>query len=265
MSVKRKKSPRIKQDLECVSIHHDELEKELKELGYTPLLGILAEKEYMKAINPMGQTVYILIENGQGIVDLKCTETEPIMTYGAKVSALQASDLDVVFECEGLCFLERHVDNKHVTIKECHFSLPQKLDCCISYPIIKLSDIKNNPSMVDYVDKTIRCLKNKEFNTQLSHQVNIQETLKSNQENHLYLMQLWDKKAKKLNKAIDEFHSYYQYYIKNPDEVKLNKIKMELHALNESVNQLISSQRKIAHFQLQLNEFSAAIMDLIND
>lgn len=148
-----------------------ELEKELMLHNYTPLekiiirdKGQMEKARYFKAFNKLGQTVFVDLDN-DGIVhvnpkDLTVTPSNKsnMIPYSSKLGTMKCLDLDicgVAFECyNGICTLHRDqrsttpIENTFVII-EGHISNNMTVNSDpIAFPIIRLSEIKNNPRLV---------------------------------------------------------------------------------------------------------------------
>jgi len=176
-------SPRVKSKIEenkhktkptknitTSTISKTNLENELLSYDYLPIEKIIirdktnGEKaKYLKALNKLGQTVFIdldadtsvqLNHNDQIFVE----STKNTLSYSSKLGSMKSLDLDVcgvAFQCHnGICTLCRD-HRSSIPIESSFTSVDNKLpkigiinDNPIPYPIVRLSEIRENPFLV---------------------------------------------------------------------------------------------------------------------
>lgn len=150
------------------------VDAELIKYGYIPINKILLDEKtpsqrikYIKAYNPYGELVYILLD-GEGVCQGNlCTTMNEISSaesipYALKMTATECNNLDicgVLFECEkSILTLHRRKDNpaefdEQLFIHERLLGTPGRnyfRDGSVSmpYPIVKLSELRINPEAV---------------------------------------------------------------------------------------------------------------------
>lgn len=167
--------PKIESTIEDKpEINAKNVDTELLSYGYVPinkvLLGQGSEAQrikYVKAYNPYGELVYIFLD-GEGMCQGNlCTtmdevKTGTIIPSTLRMTAAECNNLDVcglAFECEeGICTLHRRKDNP-VEFDEQLFAHSRLINTpgrdylwgktmALPYPIVRLSEIRANPSLV---------------------------------------------------------------------------------------------------------------------
>src|SRR5438445_4884722 len=165
------------------------IENELMSYEYICLNSITIQNDkkiqidhYIKALNKLGQKVYILIDvkyDNQLDADLTLIETKRgnILPYSLKSGAALLFGMDVTgvaFECDknGLCVLTHSIDDQddNLNVIESNFTfldayqqnhvVIENYGCHLSYPVVKLSEIRVNNQLVvegtDIVTKKLR-------------------------------------------------------------------------------------------------------------
>ena len=148
---------------------------ELRRYGYEPMAQIIVQDKsiataprlkYVKAINRLGQYVFIAIDTS-GYMSVRTRDltliketTGSLVPFSVKNGSLGCvgNDCGVALECDSsdLCVLTR--DSQDMTVREVGLTLVEKQpetaavvrdgNSVISYPVVKLSDIRANPEQV---------------------------------------------------------------------------------------------------------------------
>jgi hypothetical protein len=164
------------------------IEKELVSYGYMPMEKVIIRTKsddkarYVKAMNKVGQTLFIELD-GEGVVqvtskDITLTQTNKstMVPYSAKMGTMNCLDLDVcgvAFECSnGICTLQRDirstspVETTFTTVEEYAPKTALVKGSPVAYPIIRLSEIRNNNELVlRTVNKAVQKLRNDSHST----------------------------------------------------------------------------------------------------
>ena len=169
--------PQPKIILEEIQVNDNiaDIENELKEFGYHVINKIAGPKLYLlKATNKKGQKVYIHIDTleiPKKYDIMLIDDNNNLLSYSIKNGAYNCSGTDtsgIVFEygTNSICTIMRGENDLKFTEKNYLFSQSSPLHnltfegCVITYPIIKLSEIRVNPDMVlcntDIVTRRLR-------------------------------------------------------------------------------------------------------------
>lgn len=155
-------------------INAKNVDTELLSYGYVPINKVLLGEgsteqriKYIKAYNPYGELVYILLDGEgmcQGNLCTTMTEvaSETTIPYTLKMTAAECNNLDVcaiIFECEqGVCALHRKKDNpvefdEQLFVHNRQIGTPgrdflRNKTVALPYPVVRLSEIRVNPERV---------------------------------------------------------------------------------------------------------------------
>lgn len=155
------------------------IENELAELGYSVINLIVSPKiQFLKAINKKGQKIYIYIDVlGCSVKDIEIIITEintNSLSYSTKNGGYSCAGMDVIgiafeYGTNFICTVMRGANDLNFT--EVNYALNNKNHiqncsfegCVMTYPIIKLSELRVNPDIVLYnTDVVTRRLRNSE-------------------------------------------------------------------------------------------------------
>ncbi len=261
------------------------IEEELLSFGYIPLNNINIynneeiTQQYVKAVNQMGQKVYILLDddihNLDSDLNLVETKNGNILPYSLKTGALKMAAMDasgVAFECDqgGLCVLRNIIDNDNLTSVESNFTFVEEnpsiavhenYGCHMSYPVVKLSEIRVNNALVMHgADMVTRKLRNASYTTYLEDMKNVQLAINELSVQNANLINLFEFNAAKLSETLKTLEEWNKYYLENPpttecDIKKHNLIIHNMRIRNDYISYLICGMKRIAEYEPQINKF----------
>ena len=255
------------------------LENELLNAGYAPLSKIVVRTEsgekrtqYIKAINKNGQKVFILIDvNGYTTArasDLTLMEAQgaSIIPYSIKTGAYECANKDVcgvAFECgaDAVCVLSRGSDD--LNPKEANFvfveqqapsaaSIETKDGTIMSYPVIRLSEIRVNPELIlSNTDEVTKRLRNAAYSSLIQELAEEERSILNLNAAFGRFKQINQGIAIKLNETLSLLNEYNKSYIANPprtDEYKdrYRELQFNLAHRNEGIETLLRLMKKVA-------------------
>ena len=273
--------------------YDNEIEEELLSFGYIPLSNINIQNErgeisnqYVKAVNKMGQKVYILLDDSIQNIDSDLTLIETkngnILPYSLKNGALKMAAMDtsgVVFECDqgGLCVLSNIMDDENLTSTESNFTFVEEKNpsatvienygCHMSYPVVKLSEIRvNNHLVMDGSNMVTRKLRNSSYTAYLQDMKNVQDSILDLEDQNNALVHLLEVNAAKLNETLSTLEQWNQHYIDNPpttdcDIKKHNLIIHNLRIRNDYIAYLICGMKRVAEYKPQIDKLTTNIKE----
>lgn len=275
-------------------ISNSSLENELLNAGYAPLSKIViradgGEKrtQYIKAINKMGQKVFILIDvNGYTTArstDLTLIEAHnaSIVPYSLKTGAYNCAGKDVcgvAFECgsDAVCVLTRAPND--LTPKESNFVFVEQHSqsaatiesegSIMTYPVIRLSEIRANPMLVlQNTDIVTRRLRNSGYTALLQELATTQQSINKLNEAFVRFNNLRESVAGKLNSTLTQLEQWNSVYMNNPpttDEAKdkYRALQYNLALRNENIGVLLRSMKKIADLHISIDNITKEINDI---
>lgn len=216
------------------------LEDELKKYGYIIKEKVVIHDEdetlmakYIKAVNPNGHKVFIdpdvealvpVITGQQPFLEAKDVTIQP---YSLKHGVMESAGLQargIAFECHnGICTLLRNEGDLR-PVEESFIIPSSKLDDTppILYPIVRMSDIQANPSMV---------LKNTEDVTKRLRNAIYQKAQLEMKKSHETVKRL-DKAFTDLDKSVDESMKNISKSLRTLDGYKRQYVGMVLDPLN---------------------------------
>lgn len=283
--VPKEEVPEIKMD--------EEVEKELLKYGYIPLNTITIQNDdneitltYIKALNKLGQKVYILIDEKEYNLtsDLSMVETKQgsMLPYSLKSGAMKMAGMDtgVAFECDkkGLCVLNNTMNDcdENISVVESNFTFLEPKDtgtvvenfgCHLSYPVVNLSEIKTNDMLVLQGTSCVtQKLRNAAYHTYQSELNCFQESINKLQESYTYFNGLVQTNAAKLNENLAILEEYNAYYLQNPpcnecDIKKYKLIKHNLRLINDYITYLLCGMKNIADNKTTIDNLTSNICD----
>lgn len=281
----KEKLPEIKMDAE--------VEKELLHYGYIPLNTIVIQNDsgdvistYIKALNKLGQKVYILLDGGDYNLtsDLAMVETKngSMLPYSLKSGAMKMAGMDtgVAFECDkkGLCVLGNTINenDENISVVESNFTFLEPKDtstvienfgCHLSYPVVNLSEIKMNDMLVLQGTSCVtHKLRNAAYHTYQQELDCFQESITKLQESYTYFHNLVGVNAGKLNENLEMLEEYNAYYLQNPpcnecDIKKYKLIKHNLRLINDYITYLLCGMKNIADNKDTINSLTSNLCD----
>ena len=274
----------------------DEIETELLSYGYIPLSNINIQNDhgeiinqYIKALNQMGQKVYILLDddNIQNLdSDLTLVETKNgnIIPFSLKSGSLKMAGMDtagIAFECDqnGLCVLNNvmNEEDENLTSVESNFTFVEErtnsaavvenYGCHMSYPVVKLSEIRvNNTLVMDGANMVTRKLRNSSYNAYLQDMIHVQSSILELDVQNNALLELLQVNAAKLNESLATLESWNKYYLENPpqtdcDVKKHNLIIHNMRIRNDYIAYLICGMKRVAEYKPQIDKLTNGIQE----
>lgn len=274
-----------------------ELENELLSFGYIPLSTIIIKDsrgeflhKYIKAINNMGQKNYILIDadTKQNILaDLTLIDNKygNILPYSLKAGAIKMAGLDIsglAIECDNdsICMLSNTINDEddNISITESNFTFTEeKTDaavtenygCYMSYPVVKLSEIRvNNKLVVEGANIVTRKLRNSSYVTYLEDMKTTIVALKELEVSHKTLLNLFETNALTLNESLDQLENWNQYYLNNKpvEECDVKKHNMIIHNMrirNDYIGYLICGMMRASSQSQKINELNNNVKEYL--
>ena len=269
-------------------ITNSSIEMELINLGYSPVSKIVikdTKKQYIKAINKNGQTVFISIDtNGYTTTrtsDLTLIESSKssIIPYSMKTGAYECAKKDVsgiAFVCgsDSVCVLAR--GEQDLTPTESNFVFVEKAGevaaetegSIVPYPVIKLSEIKANPELIlENTDIVTRRLRNTAYQNYLK-ELSLEQTSIENLSHAFNKFDMMKNTvAVKLNSTLTQLEEWNTIYINKPpatDELKAKyrQLQFNLTQRNEGVATLLRSMKKVADLRFEIDTISKTINDM---
>ena len=274
-------------------IYDNEVEDELLSYGYIPLSNINIQNDrgeisnqYVKAVNKMGQKVYILLDDSIQNLDSDLTLIETkngnILPHSLKNGALKMAAMDtsgVMFECDqgGLCVLSNVMDDENLTSTESNFTFVQEKNpsstvvenygCHMSYPVVKLSEIRvNNHLVIDGSNMVTRKLRNAAYAAYLQDIHHVQDSIVALQTQNTQFVNLAEVNAMKLNETLATLEEWNQHYINNPpttecDIKKHNLIIHNMRIRNDYIAYLICGMKRVAEYKPQIDKLISNIAE----
>jgi hypothetical protein len=275
-------------------IANSSLENELLNAGYAPLSKIVIRTDsgdkrtqYIKAINKKGQKVFIMVDvNGYTTArstDLTLIEAHnaSIVPYSLKTGAYNCAGKDVcgvAFECgsDAVCVLSRGATD--LTPKEANFvfveqSAPAAASVEIegtimTYPVVRLSEIRANPSLVlANTDTVTRRLRNTSYTAELQELALAQQSINKLSASFVEFNKMREEVAVKLNRTLTQLEQWNDIYIASPpmtDDAKdrYRKLQFNLAQRNEGIATLLRSVKKVADKRVEIDAIAQEIYEI---
>lgn len=272
------------------------LENELMHAGYTPLSKIVVKTDagdkrtqFIKGINRNGQKVFIEVDvhgyTTARTTDLTLIESHSvsIVPYSLKVGAFDCVSKEVsgvAFECgsDAVCVLKREGSNttepkeSNFVFVEQHAPAAAILDegpgSIMSYPVIRLSEIRANPELVVCnTDTVTRRLRNEAYKTLLAELVCAQQSIQHLNEAFVGFNCAREEYAGKLNCTLTTLEGYNRDYLKCPpttDEAKekFRLLQFNITQRNGGIETLLRCIKKIADKKAAIETLAHEIKEL---
>lgn len=247
-----------------------DIDNELSGLGYLVINRITTQKlQFLKAINKKGQKVYIYIDViGSSSIkdnDIVMVETNVnLLSYSIKNGAYHCVGTDVigvVFEhgTNSICTIMRGDNDLNIT--EMNYAFNQNEHnlsfegCIITYPIIKLSELKVNPEIVLYnTDVVTRRLRNSEDSYERQELVNMDCALDKLNEVLYEFKQTCNNSTHKILSTIQD--------LKIMQECEEYDLQDELIKSNDNIVKLICIMKKVASKRKEMEKITNEIEQL---
>lgn len=277
-----------------VLLYDKALEEELTKYHYIPINTILMQdrqgntkNKYIKAVNQMGQKVYIQIDDDYKNFDTDLTLVETkqgsIIPYSIKNGAMKMAGMDVcgvVFEGQdwNMCMLENvvHDEDENVTVMESNFTvleerpdtaIVENYGCHMSYPVVKLSEIRvNNALVMEGANCVTRKLRNASFKAYSDDMINTQASIACLSNAYNELFDIFERDSTKLMETLNTLEEYNAYYMTNPpstecDMKKSNIIVHNLRLRNDYIANLICAMKEVSEYKTQIDQLSINISE----
>jgi hypothetical protein len=280
-----------------ITIMNKTLNDDLFKYEYEPLSLIsiknnqnISKTCYVKAINNMSQTVYILldtdnIDNLKSDMTLIESKTNNLLPYSLKSGAVKLAGFDVAgvaFECDkkGLCVLLNVIeeDAENISIVEYNYIFEEikkpemyinqdNFYCNISYPVIKMSEIKMNNTMVidgtDIVIKKLRSNSYNIYNEDLNMLKNSIHTLNLAYEDFINIINDNAYMLKNSMAKLDTWNKHYRDYKPDNDldNQKFNQIKYNMRLRNDYNIYMLNAMGKISEQKNIIDKISNIMIE----
>ena len=241
--------------------------------------------KYIKAISSNGNTLYVVIDREGNVMtqpgDLTTVETNNATSIplSAKIDAYNCAGLDVcavALECgDGVCMLMRDDDAK---MKEIMLTKVEKRsdealvesDSPIGYPVVRLSEILQNPVLVTkIIDTNTRKIRTATMNNYIERLGN---TIKSSNDainNVNMYVQTLDSALVKITGELKQFEKERNQYDILPsknsaEKQKFNKLTYSIRNHNDLLFNLFKISKNIDRYTQIFNEISNDSSELTN-
>jgi hypothetical protein len=283
----------VAEPVENVEIAAD-VEQILLKNGYIPLNTIRVQNDkkdlistYIKAVNSLGQKVYILLDKDDtSVLDADLTMVEikngALLPYSLKSGAIKMAGMDsagVAFECDkgGLCVLSNVMEeqNENLSVVESNFTfleskcndntIIENFGCHLSYPVITMAEIRvNNCLVLQSTSNITHKLKNAAFHAHAQELQCFTDSVANLQTVYATFNGIVQNNVIKLNETLTTLEEYNAYYTKNPpcnecDVKKYKLIKHNLRLVNDSITYLLCGMKSIAENR---NKIETIICDM---
>lgn len=254
------------------------IENELLNAGYGILSKIIVRNgegadrtRYIKAVNKKGQKVFIMLD-GEGYTtartnDLTLIESHmaSVVPYSVKTGAYNCAGKDVcgvAFECgsDSVCVLYREPNDlkpKEANLvfvqRDAPAAVTMEIDGnTMSYPVIRLSEIRANPDLVlSNTDLVTRRLRNEAYTAQLQELAAEQMAIEKLGAAFMKFNTVREDVAMKLNRTLTQLEQYNDIYMARPpmtDEAKdkYRRLQFNLVQRNDGITLLIRLMERVA-------------------
>lgn len=267
------------------------IENELMKSGYAAINKIVIHSEngsktlrYVKAINKKGQKVYILIDththmaiNPKDLI-IKENNISNSLPFSLKNGMYNCADKDVTgvaleYGSNSICTLM--MDPIDLKIKEKNYiindkqTINEKCDHVVSYPIIRLTEIKVNPKIIiDNTHIVINRLRNAEEIYAKNEIVAQNESINKLANAFTDFGNLCEDVADKLYDDLNKLEGWNETYLRDPpneDEYKerFAKLQLNLAKRNDDINNLMRIMKIVASKRSQIESIANDINEII--
>lgn len=275
-------------------IANSSLEQELLNAGYGPVSKIVVRApngdhrtQYIKAINKMGQSVFVLIDE-QGYAAARSTDltliesnSASVVPYSLKTGAYNCAGKDVcgvAFECgsDNICVMSHGSDD--LTPKEANFVFVEQAapsaatlesdGSIMSYPVVRLSEIRANPDLVlANTDAVTRRLRNTAYAAELEELGKLQQSINQLNTNYIEFAQLQTGVAKRLTASLSQLEAYNKGYMANPpatDDAKnrYRLVQFNLTRRNQDIATLLRLVKRVADARIEIDAIAKDIAEM---
>ena len=274
------------------------VEKSMNDLGFTPLVKTLTKKKdgtvearYIKSVDSRGNISYVQLNVDSNVSvqpnDLTTVETvsassTPYSLQNGIMTSVKMDVAGVAFECEnGLCTLSR--ESPDMVPRESVLTYIEKPtdkvvvegDSPIAYPIVKLSDILENPTLTMIsIDKATKSIRAQTYTLYMREIANTEKVVSDTVMSAMALLTSMKNAMDILNRDLNKLEALRSQYDLNPprseEDVKkydllIHNIKIRQDKLKDLLNKS-RQQREYIQALLQLKEsFDSMNKQLINE
>lgn len=266
------------------------IENELINDGYTPISKIVVKTsdgdkrtQYIKAINKLGQYVFINVD-GTGYTSSKTTDlvlfeskNASIVPYSLKMGGYSSAGKDVygvAFECgtEAICVVTRgqHDLTPHeMTYTYVETSLPVLAfkDGIMSYPVIRLSEIRANPKMVlQNTDIVTSRLRESIYESELKDLEGMQHAIDALSDAFAKFNKKREEASMKIKKSLAECYEMNKTYTDSietdDDKTSYRILRSNLAQRNNGAADLLRYIKKVADKKNEINRIVIEINEI---
>lgn len=250
-----------------------DINNELLELGYSVICKVVTEKlQFLKAVNKKGQKVYIYVDISEYF---SITEYD-IMIIENNINSLSYSIKNGAYNCVGtdvsgiafeygtnsICTIMR--GDNDLKFNEMNYVFNSQAHsiafegCVITYPIVKLSELKVNPDIIlSNTDIVTRRLRNAEDSYERQELIQTDCALEQLNEALCNFKQTCNNSTHKLICSIQ--------HLKNIQEERCDEdLRDELTKSNDNIIKLICVMKKVASKRKEMEKITREIEELTN-
>lgn len=266
------------------------IENELLTLGYVPVSRVIVRNhrdntKYIKCLNKYGQSVYVLIDEAGFTTarpsDLYLYESADvtIMPYSAKIGSYECAKSDVcgvAFECgsNGICTMIREpqsldpVETNYIFKSEHTNGVVTDVDSSISYPVVRLSEIRaNNQLVLENTAKVLRQLRNSEYKEMIQELALTQKAIIELQSKFEDYNLLREKAAEQIHTTLSKLEGWNDEYLRIPpttdaDREAYKRIQTNLVFRNKAIITMLHSMRKISELRFSIEKVTETIGEI---
>ena len=270
------------------------VEVELSKLGYVPIQKIMINDNnvkqcaYIFAYDKFGNPLLIELDDTGVVTESKTdltmikSNTGSVVNYSAKVGELEClktEGCNLAYICDsksGMCILENDDTGR---IVESNFEFVKKFsekdviidDDPVAYPVVHLSDIRANPSLVlSIVHKATKKLRNNSYKFATSELIDTRNKLQSLISNFNKFIDVRSREEKRLMDSVKTLEKYAVAYEKKCVSVSpLNQIEIQkrkevqsnLTVRSTKFNELINTIRTISNLGPQIELLNNTVVE----
>lgn len=267
----------------------DGIEQMLERNGYKILSKILVHSDdmtkarYFEAVNPRGQRVFVEL-NIDGIIALREGDSTliegrmaTVIPYSSKMGAIQCTNgmCGIAFVChDGICAIDksesrRGEETEMTFVYSGEGNKSAKLgNNPIPYPIVLLSEIKQNPEAVlKTTDEVTRRIRSGPYRNCVKNLEEMKKDFQQAEINFDRFINAQKKAAEAINSSIDELEQIHQLYLQNPphdDEGRRrqHQVVYNLQRRHEMALLILDSCFTVGKKREKLNKWSEMIEDV---
>jgi hypothetical protein len=272
-SIPKPQIPLPKTQVEVIVLQTVSIENELRDLGYLIISKIVTQKlQFLKATNKKGQKVYIYVD----VPEYSSIDVYDIMLLENGINSLSYSIKNGVYDCVGtdvsgivfeygtnlICTIMR--GDNDLKINEMNYTFGSQFHnlsfegCVITYPIIKLSELRVNPDIIlCNTDIVTRRLRNTEDSHERKELTNTDYALEQLDRSLCNFKEVCNHSTHKLISSIN--------HLKTLQEQEYNEeLRNDLVKSNDNIVKLICVMKKVASKRVEMERMTCEIDELTN-